>query len=314
MQGDGIDANIIQMYAEKKAQTGATFIVLLHQIEARFKTTKRALDLPVYAPSIVLMDWAPCHGKEFLENREGEEQSAHLWMVKEIPDMWVFFGIPQKSHLCNPGGQLPNPSMRKYINDRMRERAVMHGILVQPKVKVSVSAFCPPLGPTVFGVVSGGAMLGGTVLYVLWWPVLCFLCRIGFKCFPPPIPLVAALGAVWCPASCFVCCLLLCAAFCCFALSWPASLLWCGALLPHVLLFLLCRAALHCFGVLFSPVRCFAVSVVTQKGTTNTLHTHACMHIPRTLVPLHRRAFIGTASHQPSHAPFALLNHCPRRP
>ena len=90
VQGDGIDPNIVQMYAEKKTQTGATFIALLHQIEARLKATKRALDLPVYAPSIVLMNWAPCHGKEFLEQPEGEEQSAHLWMVKEIPDMWVF--------------------------------------------------------------------------------------------------------------------------------------------------------------------------------------------------------------------------------
>ena len=134
VQGDRIDPNIVQMYAEKKAQTGATFIALLHQIEARLKTTKRALDLPVYAPSIVLMEWAPCHGKEFLEQPEGEEQNAHLWMVKEIPDMWVFFGIPQKSHLCNPGDQLPNSSMRKYIQDRIRERAVKHGILVHTKV------------------------------------------------------------------------------------------------------------------------------------------------------------------------------------
>ena len=94
VQGDGIDPNIVQMYAEKKAQTGATFIALLHQIEARLKTTKRGQDLPVYAPSIVLMDWPPCHGKEFFEQPEGEEQSAHLWMVKEIPDMWVFFVFP----------------------------------------------------------------------------------------------------------------------------------------------------------------------------------------------------------------------------
>ena len=42
----------------KKTQTGATFIALLHQIESLLKATKRALDLPVYAPSIVLMDWA----------------------------------------------------------------------------------------------------------------------------------------------------------------------------------------------------------------------------------------------------------------
>ena len=88
----------------------------------------------MYAPSIVLMDWAPCHSKEFLGQPEGEEQSAHLWMVKEIPDMWVFFGIPQKSHLCNPGDQLPNPSMRKYIHGRIWEQAVKHGILVHNKV------------------------------------------------------------------------------------------------------------------------------------------------------------------------------------
>ena len=134
MQGDGTDPNIVQMYAQKKTQTGATFIALLHKIEVRLKTTKRALDLTVYAPSIVVMDGAPCHSKEFLEQPEGEEQSAHLWMVKEIPDMWVFFGIPQKSHLCNPGDQLPNPSMRKYIQDRIRDRAVKHGILVHNKV------------------------------------------------------------------------------------------------------------------------------------------------------------------------------------
>ena len=95
VQGDGIGPNIVQMYAEKKAHTGATFIALLHQMEARLKTTKRALDLPVYAPSIVLIDWAPCHSKEFLEQPEGEEQSAHLWMVKEIPDMWVFVVFPR---------------------------------------------------------------------------------------------------------------------------------------------------------------------------------------------------------------------------
>ena len=37
VQGDGIDPNIVQMYAEKKAQTCATFIALLHKIEARLK-------------------------------------------------------------------------------------------------------------------------------------------------------------------------------------------------------------------------------------------------------------------------------------
>ena len=87
MQGDGIDPNIVQMYAQKKTLTGTTFIALLHQIELRLKATKRALDLALYAPSIVLMDWAPWHGKDFLEQPEGDEQSANLWMVKEIPDM-----------------------------------------------------------------------------------------------------------------------------------------------------------------------------------------------------------------------------------
>ena len=134
VQGDGINPNIVQMYANKKTQTGATFIALLHQIESRLTARKRALDYPVYAPSIVLMDWASCHGKKFLEQPEGEEQSAHLWMVKQIPDMWLFLGIPRKSHLCNPGDQLPNPNMRKYIQDRIRERAVKHGILVHTKV------------------------------------------------------------------------------------------------------------------------------------------------------------------------------------
>ena len=134
VQGDGIDPNIVQIQAEKNTQTGATFIALLPKIEEHLKTTKRALDLPVYAPSTVLMDWAPCHGKEFLEQPEGEEQSAHLLMVKEFPDLWVFFAIPQKSHLCNPGDQLPNPSTRKYIQNRIRERAVKHGILVHTKV------------------------------------------------------------------------------------------------------------------------------------------------------------------------------------
>ena len=48
--------------------------------------------------------------------------------------MWVFFGISQISHLCNPGDPLPNPSMRKYIQDRIREGAVKHGIPVHTKV------------------------------------------------------------------------------------------------------------------------------------------------------------------------------------
>ena len=94
MQGDGIDPNIVQMHVEKKTQIGATFIALLHQIESRLKATKRALHLLVFSPSIVLMDWARCHGKEFLEQAEGEEQSAHLWMVKEIPGIWVFLVFP----------------------------------------------------------------------------------------------------------------------------------------------------------------------------------------------------------------------------
>ena len=47
VQADGMDPIIVQMYAEKKAQTSATFIALLHHIEARLKTTKRTLDLPV---------------------------------------------------------------------------------------------------------------------------------------------------------------------------------------------------------------------------------------------------------------------------
>ena len=41
-----IDPNIVQMYAEKKAQSAATFLALLHETEARLKVTKRALSAP----------------------------------------------------------------------------------------------------------------------------------------------------------------------------------------------------------------------------------------------------------------------------
>ena len=122
VQGDGIDPNIVQMYAEKKAQSGATFIALLHQIEAHLKTTKRTLDLPVYAPSIVLMDWAPCHGKEFLEQPEGEEQSAHLWMVKEIRDMWVFFWYSSKVSPLQSRGSVAK-SQHEEVHPRRSPRA-----------------------------------------------------------------------------------------------------------------------------------------------------------------------------------------------
>ena len=57
--------------------------------------------------------------------------------MDETPLQYVpkFSGaFSSKSHLCNPGDQLPNPSMRKYIQDRIRERAVKHGILVHTKV------------------------------------------------------------------------------------------------------------------------------------------------------------------------------------
>ena len=58
--------------------------------------------------------------------------------------MRVFFAVPQKSQLWNPGDQLPKPSMRKYIQDRIPERVLKHGILVHTKVlpsrtKVDVS-------------------------------------------------------------------------------------------------------------------------------------------------------------------------------
>ena len=59
VQGDAIDPNIVQMYAEKMTQTGATFIALLHRIESRLKATKRALVPPLYALSIVLMNSLP---------------------------------------------------------------------------------------------------------------------------------------------------------------------------------------------------------------------------------------------------------------
>ena len=103
-----VNPNIAQLNAEKKTQAAATFMALLHEIEARLNvTTERAMDLLVYAPTIVPMDWALRHSKEFLEQLDGDKQSSHLCMVKEI----------RNSSLCNPGDQLPSPSMQKYSSD-----------------------------------------------------------------------------------------------------------------------------------------------------------------------------------------------------
>ena len=45
VQGDGIDPNIVQIYAKKKTETGATFFALVHQIEA-LESKKKCISLP----------------------------------------------------------------------------------------------------------------------------------------------------------------------------------------------------------------------------------------------------------------------------
>ena len=67
------DPKIVQLFAEKKTQTGATFKALLHEVEAHLKVTRRALKLPVYARAIMLMEWGTCHITGVLEQPEKEE-------------------------------------------------------------------------------------------------------------------------------------------------------------------------------------------------------------------------------------------------
>lgn len=136
MDGTTVAANLYHEWAERKCQTMATWANLLYKVQAWACKKKMDLLLPQNVPTLLQVDNVPSHGREGWE-RVGP--SSNLYGSLAFPHLYLYFGIPNLSHLCNPGDQIVNLSLRKYVRQQTKLRTA-HWVL-----DVCLSSTVPPL-------------------------------------------------------------------------------------------------------------------------------------------------------------------------
>ena len=74
-----------------------------------------------------------------------EAESPNLYGCLHHPGLYLYFGLPGLSHLCNPGDQVVNSSLRRVVRRHTKLRAMNHSLQVCNQI---VSPLTPlPLSP-----------------------------------------------------------------------------------------------------------------------------------------------------------------------
>ena len=81
------------------------------------------LALPENYPLLLLVDNVSSHSKEGLLSIGA---SSHLWCHLDFTNLYLMFGLPNLSHLTNPGDQSVNLSLRALIRRASKMRVVAH--------------------------------------------------------------------------------------------------------------------------------------------------------------------------------------------
>lgn len=95
-----ISPKIYHEVTPKKVQNHATFKRLLGRVSAIASDKRQALGLAPDHPAVLVLDNVSSHAKELMTVVSGFE---NLYAVTEEAGLFCYFGIPNLSHMCNPG-------------------------------------------------------------------------------------------------------------------------------------------------------------------------------------------------------------------
>lgn len=119
-----------ESHAVRKNQTHATFFELLDEINKRVRGVKVKLGVPADYPIVVVIDNVPSHiDKEEVEPVVGQKVCKHLYVARRS-GIYLYHGLPWRSHELNSGDFLINKSLRDHIRRRTKLRVLHHAIAI----------------------------------------------------------------------------------------------------------------------------------------------------------------------------------------
>ena len=124
---EGTSSAIYHDYAPKKCQTAATWARLLGRIAEWASAKRKDRGLVETFPAVLGVDNVASHMKDTCV-RVGA--SSHLYGCLHHTGLYLYFGLPGVSHLCNRGDQLVNSSLRRTVRQQTKLRAMTHSLQV----------------------------------------------------------------------------------------------------------------------------------------------------------------------------------------
>ena len=134
--GVAVDPRIYQTHSPKKCQTGSTFEDLLVRVHQDLDVVRTKYCLGSQFPALIVMDDIMSHDKNQLEEVQGRTFCPKLFKWSKGP-LYVYFTIHNRSHLCNPGDQMVNRSLRTTIRSACRGREICHAMNVHDRAAPS---------------------------------------------------------------------------------------------------------------------------------------------------------------------------------
>ena len=134
--GVAVDPRINQTHLPKKCQTGSTFEDLLVRVHQDLDVVRTKYCLGSQFPALIVMDHVMSNDNNVLEKVRGRTVCPKLFKWSKGP-LYVYFTIRNRSHLCNPGGQMVNQSLRTTIRSACRGREIRHAMNVHDRAAPS---------------------------------------------------------------------------------------------------------------------------------------------------------------------------------
>ena len=122
---------IFQDHTANKVQTGESWRRCIEDLAERHQRRMVQYELPESCPVLLVTDKCPAHVRKDLYGAvEGVECSEHLLKMKDF-NVYIFCGIPNRSHVTNAGDQLVNKSLRDCTRKETKRRNTAHALAIQ---------------------------------------------------------------------------------------------------------------------------------------------------------------------------------------
>ena len=132
LDGVVVDPRIYKTHSAKKCQTGSTFEDLLVRVHQDLDVVRTKYCLGSQFPALIVMEHIMSHDKNQLEKVHGRTFCPKLFKWSKGP-LYVYFTIRNRSHLCNPGDQGVNRSLRTTIMSACRGCEIRHAMNVHDR-------------------------------------------------------------------------------------------------------------------------------------------------------------------------------------